>query len=375
MARPRPRSFGSVEQLPSGRWRAKYRTRNPKATVAAPDTFTTKTDAELWLDAQRVALDRGDALDHSAGKATLAEFADEWVKTRRTRDGEPLRPRTQELYRGLLKLHITPDLGDYELVRLTAPIVRRWHAALVENAGRTTGAKAYRLLRAVLHTAVADGAVARNPCNIRGAGEERSPERPVLTVEQVDLLAATVPPRFRALILVAAYSGLRLGELLALRRSSIVDGRVMVVGQRYHLNGVGKVMAPPKTAAGRRSVMLPKFVAVELNAHLLAYAEAGAEGFVFTGDRGGPLDRVHWGKVFRSARDATGLPADVKFHDLRHTGNTLAVQLGANQRDLMARMGHASEAAARRYLHTTKARDEAIAEALDGLVARAVPTG
>jgi integrase len=217
---------------------------------------------------------------------------------------------------------------------------------------------------------VADGAIARNPCNIRGAGEERSPERPVLSVDEVDLLAGTVPRRFRALILVAAYSGLRLGELLALRRSSIADGRVMVLGQRYYLNGVGKVMAPPKTSAGRRTVMLPRSVAVELNAHMRQYAEPGADGFVFTGDKGGPLDRVQWGKVFRAARDRAGLPADLKFHDLRHTGNTLAVQLGANQADLMARMGHASEAAARRYLHTTKARDEAIAEALDGLVTR-----
>jgi hypothetical protein len=166
--RRQPRSFGSVEQLPSGRWRAKYRTGHPEVTVAAPDTFSNKTEAELWLDAQRVSLDRGEALDHSAGKATLAEFAEEWVRTRRTRDGEPLRPRTQELYNGLLKLHITPELGDYEIVRLTAPVVRRRHAALVDRAGRTTAAKAYRVLRAVLHTAWPTG---RSP-GTRATSEE-----------------------------------------------------------------------------------------------------------------------------------------------------------------------------------------------------------
>ncbi|MEU4718228.1 hypothetical protein AB0G06_01220 [Nonomuraea dietziae] len=124
--------------------------------------------------------------------------------------------------RGLLRLHINPTLGDMLLVEITSRHVRQWHTKLVEHGpGSSTVAKAYRLLRGILNTAVEDELIKKNPCRIKNAGVERPEERPVLTVAEVFALAAAVPPRFRALVLLATFGSMRWGELAALRRDNL----------------------------------------------------------------------------------------------------------------------------------------------------------
>jgi hypothetical protein len=121
--KPGKRQFGSVRKLPSGRYQARYVTPDGE-TVTAPTTFATKGDAGRFLDSIRTDLERGQWIDPNAGRVTLAEFARRWLKER------PLRPRTKELYAGLLELHVLPSLGETGLNRLTAAKVRTWHADL-----------------------------------------------------------------------------------------------------------------------------------------------------------------------------------------------------------------------------------------------------
>jgi len=104
-----------------------------------------------------------------------------------------------------------------------APSVRSWHARLSgdDGPGAITAAKCYRLLRTICGTAVAEEQLARTPCTIKGAGQERSPERPSVSVPQVYALADQVGPRWRALVLLAAFTGLRFGEPAALRRDRV----------------------------------------------------------------------------------------------------------------------------------------------------------
>src|SRR3954465_8096435 len=106
---------------------------------------------------------------------------------------------------------------------LKASAVRAWYGKLSSPSGpgQVTAAKCYRLLRAVCTTAVDDNLIARNPCSIRGAGQERSSERPMFTLTQVQALVDAVEDRWRALILLAAWTGLRIGELSALRREHL----------------------------------------------------------------------------------------------------------------------------------------------------------
>jgi integrase len=277
-----------------------------------------------------------------------------------------------------LRLHILPTLGELELCDLSTSRVRSWHAGLL-NAGRpgpTTVAKCYRLLRTILGTAVEDGIVAKNPCVIKGAGVERHPERPVASVEQVFDLADAIDARFRAMVLVAAFTSLRLGELLALTRRSLDldEGTITVVAQLQELSKGGLYRGLPKSEAGRRTVALPDVLLPTLVSHLDTWVAREPVSLIFGGLNGGPLRRATFYKAWQKAVAQVDLPADFRFHDLRHTGNTLSAATGASTKELMARMGHSSARAALIYQHATKQRDAAIARGLSDTITRLVPS-
>jgi len=365
MATRRRRTSGSVRQRESGRWQA--RVRDPVTNrMVSLGMFPTKADADKALALAAADQTRGAWIDPGRGKTTLAEYAEAWLGNHPT-----LRPRTRRLYSDLLRLHILPVLGTMELGRITPAAVRGWHSGLraAERPGASTVAKAYRLLHAVLAGAVADERIVRNPCTIRGASAERAGERPVASVAQVYALADAVEPRFRALVLMAAFTGLRRGEVLALRRERIdfLHQTVAVVEQRLDLPDGSLLIAPPKTDAGRRVIALPPPLAVELERHMAEYVGPEPGALLFTGEKGGPL-RVHvWQAHWDRARRAVGLE-QLHFHDLRHVANTLAAASGATTKELMYRMGHASPAAALRYQHATRDRDAVIAAALGELM-------
>ncbi len=365
MATRHRRTSGSVRQRESGRWQARLRDPVTNRMVSL-GMFPTKADADKALALAAADQSRGAWIDPARGKTTLAEYADAWLANHPT-----LRHRTRRLYSDLLRLHILPTLGTTELGRLTPAAVRSWHSALRagERPGASTVAKAYRLLHTVLAAAVADERIVRNPCTIRGASTERAGERPVASVAQVYALADAVEPRFRTLVLMAAFTGLRRGELLALTRERIdlLHHTVAVVEQRHDLPDGSLLLAPPKTDAGRRVIALPPPLAIELERHLNQYVAPEPGALLFTGEKGGPL-RVHvWQAHWDRARRTLGLE-QLHFHDLRHVANTLAAASGATTKELMYRMGHASPAAALRYQHATRDRDAVIAAALGELM-------
>lgn len=357
-------SWGSIRRLPSGRYQARYRL--DSAEFVAPLTFRTKRDAESYLAGVRADVERGVWVDPDAGRITLADYAWRWLDQR-----PDLRVRTRELYESELRLHILPPLGDTELARLTTSRVRAWHAEMLkaDRPGRTTVAKCYRLLRTILGTAVEDELIVKNPCVVKGAGVERPAERPTATIEQVYAIADVIEPRYRALVLMATFTGLRLGELQALtrRRLDLLHGRVDVVEQMLHLADGTLLVGPPKSDAGRRSVAIPAVIVPDLEAHLAEWAAPGRDGLVFCGHHGQPLRRGTFYTAWKRATKSVGLDG-LRPHDLRHTGNTLAASTGASTKELMARMGHASPRAALIYQHATKDRDAAIAAALSDLV-------
>jgi integrase len=170
-------------------------------------------------------------IDPDAGRVHFGKYARDWIEER-----PGLRPKTIELYRYLLRRHLVPVFGTRPLAEIREPHVRRWRKDLLDTGvTEVTVAKAYRLLKAILNTAVDDGLIRRNPCRIKGAGQEKSAERPVLTVPQVYALAAVTDERYRVLVLLAAFTSLRWGELAALRRSDI-DIQVRTVRVARQLN-------------------------------------------------------------------------------------------------------------------------------------------
>ena len=191
---------------------------------------------------------------------------------------------------------------------------------------------------------------------------EDSPERPVLTVADVFALAAAIGPRYRAFVLLATFASLRWAELAALRPQDIdLDAcTVRVTRQINYPPGGGHFFGPPKSRAGRRVVPFPDLIAPDLASHLGQLGQAAA--LVFTSPDGQPLRHSNfYRRAWMPALAAVGL-SDAHFHDLRHTGNTLARDAGADLRELMERMGHDSTRAALIYLHSSTERQQAIAD-------------
>jgi integrase len=358
------RRFGAVRRLPSGRYQVRYRTLDGRS-VTAPMTFAGKGDAGRYLAKVEADLARGEWADPRLGRTTFGEWADRWLDTTVN-----LRANTKAGYRTVLGRYLRPAFDSYPLARIDALVVRTWLAKLeVDGVGQATRAKAYRLLSRILAAAVEARYLAANPCTIRRAASDGSPEMRIATVDQVVAIADRVPSRYRALVLVAAFGGLRWGELAGLRRKRVdLDaGTVTVAEQLVEVNGAFS-LGPPKSAAGRRTVTLPAAVVEALAEHLRGYTARSSEAFVFLSSQGRHLRRSNFNRrVWKPATLAAGVP-DLRVHDLRHTAGTLATAAGGSLREVMRRLGHSTTAAAVRYQHVMVDRDAAIARELDRLI-------
>jgi integrase len=369
------RRFGRVRKLPSGRYQARYP--GPDGLDRpAPETFASKTSAEVWLTLKEAEIRSGDWIDPEAGKVKFGDYADTWLRD------HVLKPRTEELYRGLLKNHLKPAFGNVDLGDIKEGDIRRWRKERLTAGpsqerpfGPITVAKAYRLLHAILTTAVEDGRVRRNPCHIKGAGQEHSDERPVVPVATLVDLLESVPERYRALLLLATFANLRFGELAALRRNQVsLDAcELRVKASTSEMDDGRLIDGDPKSQAGTRVVSFPVEIVPELADHLERFADPKPNGLVFIGPKGGRLRRSNFRKFWEHARESIGMP-ELHFHDLRHTGNTMAAAQGASLRELMERMGHSSPRAALIYLHATRERDQKIAAGMGKLLADARKT-
>jgi integrase len=364
----RRRRFGWVRKLPSGRHQASYLGPDDRRHVA-PHTFDSATSADRWLVQVETTILRREWFDPERAKVQLRDYAEAWIEQR-----PGLRPSTRALYRRLLDRYVSPTIGGADLGAIDTPMVRKWRSDLLRTGvSESMAAKAYRLLRAVLMTAVTeDKMISRNPCQIRSAGVENAEERPVLSLAEVfDLAEQLKHPRYRALILLSVFGTLRWGEVTALRRRNLApDGSwVQVAGALVELKGKGLVYGPPKARASLRTNALPEAIRPAIVEHLARYVKDSPDAWVFTGERGNPIRSGNRNLLtgWKDAVTAIGRPG-LHFHDLRHTGNTLAAQTYVSTKDLMARMGQDSPRAALIYQHASRQVDQTIADKLSALI-------
>jgi len=359
----RRRNYGSVRKLPSGRWQARYW--DSGGQRPAPGTFATKADALAWLAGAQTDQRRGTWVDPGAGKLTLGMFATQWLRGR-----NDLRGTTHGKYRYLLDSHILPALGNLELRRLGPSQVRSWYQEL---AGRhqTVADDAYRLLRAILNTALADDLIVRSPCQVKGAGQVRSPERPVASVEEVAAAVEAMPERYRLAVLLTAWCQLRRGEVLALQRRHVDRlHKTVKVEQAWSVPyNSAPTIGSPKTAAGVRTLAVPGHIVPALEEHLDQWVEPEPDAWLFGTTTSTALSPRNFQRMWSAAREEAGRP-DLHLHDLRHSGLTWSAATGATTAELMRRGGHANPRAALRYQHATQDRDQALADALARLATR-----
>ena len=360
---------------PRGYTRYDVRLRLPDGKVVNK-MFRTRREAEAYERSQLAARDRGAWTDPRAGRTLLEDYSSAWLVARTVR-GRPLALRTVESYQYLLEDYILPTFGKREMAKITPEQVRGWHHGLLTNAPKSVPSKAYRVLHAIFATAVDDGIVGVTPCRIKGASIERSQERPVVTPEQAAALAGSIEPRWRAMVLVAAWGQLRFGELIGLRRRDVDlrSGTVVIHTQLVEPGKGQQQRGDPKSEAGRRTIRLPAFVVGELRKHLVTFVPPELDAPLFVGERGGFPRRRNWSRIWSRARRAAGVSERVHLHDLRHMGATLAAQSGGTTKELMARLGHSSPKAALIYQHAVEERDQVIAQALDEIARKASDGG
>ena len=428
-----PAQWGTAQLLPSGAWRAFYRRDGRRisaprtfATKAEAQAWLATEHADRsrgrWRDpdAGRITLadyattwlaSRPDLAPRTA--ATYRTMLDRWILPRITprcelgaMDIATLTPavvrswyaamfdaaranaervRSRELARHTHPARAWARAQGLEVAptgRLAPSVLEAWHAAgapaytpavtldPAHAVGRASAAHAYSILRTILNTAVADDLIPSNPCVIPGAGVQRSRERKPATPAEVTQLAQLMPPDFRAAVILAAWSSLRHGELFALARRHVdLEARTVQVDRALiAVPGQPIVYGPPKTRRSRRTVHLPAFVADALRDHLAAHVDPHPDALLFAMPDGTPVTTARTSILMRRARPVIGRD-DLTWHDLRHTGATLAYRTGASVPEVQARLGHTTMRAALIYAHAADDSDRVIADRLDEMFA------
>ncbi len=365
------RRFGSIRKLPSGRFQVRYRDQMGRQHTAA-QTFATKTDAARLLAAVETDLHRGDWLDPDLGREPFSFWVQEWRATT-----SHLRPKTTARYNSDLKTHLLPRFGPMPVASITQGEVKRFIAEMTAHgAAPASVATARKVLRLVLETAKGAGAIKVNPCDGTKVGSSSRREMHFLTADQVNDLANESGEGYRTLVYFAAYTGMRAGEIEALRvgRLNLLKGTADVVEAVGEVEGVGLVFGPTKTYQ-RRTVRLPRFLCDMLGAHL-AGRDHGPDAFVFAARQGGPIRhhnfyRRHFKPAVRRVAARNGrdgrepFPEGLRFHDMRHTCAALLIAEGAHPRAIMERLGHSSiTVTLNTYGHLFPSVDEAPTSAL-----------
>ncbi len=384
--------FGRIEKRANGRHRAAYVGPDGKLH-RAPATFATVTEARHWLaerqaeiareswqpPAARAAQAEQAAAEAARREVTLGEYAAKWIETRTNSRGEPLRPRTVENYEGYLrpagvttkkdKIGKGGPLAEMVVRRLgeiTPEMVRDWRAAQIETGRVSQTSRAYDLMKSVLKTAVDDGIIEKNPCQIRGgstASTGKKVEPP--TDAELSVILSSIDKRYKALAVLACGAGLRWGENTELRAKDVVVERdeagevdcvrIIVSRQVVYTKKDGRHVGKVKAAASVRTVAV-----YGDDARIIAEQAHGKIGdALLTTNHDGtswlPQSSFwrHWHKAVVAAERS-----DLPLHGLRHFAGTRYAQTGATLKETMDRLGHSSVKAAMRYQASGNRDDE-----------------
>ena len=323
--------------------------------------FARKYEAQAWLEGQTAGMVAGTWVDPNAGRETFREYAEHW------RSVQSHRPTTADQVERNLTRHVYPAIGDRPLATILPSDLK----ALVKTMGKTlapsTVSVIYRHVSAIFKAGVADRRIAASPCSGVSVPEPRRARVVPVGIAEVQAVAYAITPRYRAAVILAAGTGMRLGEVLGLNVAQVnfLRRQVHVDRQLVQIAGQEPTFGPPKTNASYRTIPLPQMVVDEVAAHLAAYP-ARPDGLVFTNELGAPVRRTSLWKVWRTATTAAGVP-DLTFHGLRHHYASLLIRHGESVKTVQERLGHESATETLdTYSHLWPDSDDRTREAIDG---------
>jgi len=310
----------------------------------------------------------GRFVDPRAGQTRLAEWVEVWS------DAHDVSPGTWAKYQSHLRNHILPRFGDDAVADISRMAVKAWVKALRRKLAEPTVADVVTLLSQLLGEAVDENLITANPCRKLRLNSGDQPERPHARPWQVVRLGERCGDNERVLIVTAAYTGLRWGELAGLRWPNLHLGHGVIkvdakTGALHEIGGRLE-LGPPKSPASVRTVHLPEFL-IKL---LLEHRADTDHEHVFTGIDGGLMRRTNFRRrVWLLAVDGNKrrgwapLFPGLHFHDLRHTHKTWMIEDGVPEVVQCRRLGHRMDGVRGRYSHVTQAMTDHL---LDGMQRR-----
>jgi integrase len=361
----------------SGDTRYDVRYRTPTGSVRTK-TFRRRKEADRFLTSVSADLLTGRWVDPRRSRQTLGDWWAEWWPS-----VVDLRASTRARDESYWRNHVEPAFGATPMACIDHQAIAAWVAELSGSGlAPATVHKAHQVLSKPLRAAVRAGRLVANQADGVPLPSVTREEMRFLSPAEVATLADAIDPRYRAFVVLGAYGGLRLGELLALRwnRVDLLRRRLEVTETTVEVRG-RLTFGPPKTRAGRRRVPLPRVAVDALEAHQAAHG-ATPDRFVFPAPDGGPgraglFRRRFW----YPAAIAAGLgrltpdPASgrkrydgLRIHDLRHTAVSLWIAAGASPKEIATRAGHTSVSVVLdRYGHLLPGSEDAVNDALDAL--------
>lgn len=353
--------MGSIDKTRGGRWRARYR--DPSGRQRAK-TFDKKADAQRFLAKSESNVSDGTWRDPELEKITYQDWVNEWWTTTVN-----LRPSTRKRDETYLKNHVLPRFANFELGDFDPREIRAWVADLVgKGLAPSTVRKAYQILSKSLREAVETGVLLQSPCRGISLPKIEVREMPVLNAVEALHLSECIDPRYRMLVLLAAYSAMRWGELIALKAERLdLEARTVDVAENIvELSGKLYSPSPPKTRAGRRKIPVPTAIVDELRQHLDSFGISASQ-LLFQAPEGGPLRKTFGKRFWTPATKRAGV-SPFRFHDLRHTAISYWILCGASPKQIARWPGHTSVSVVLdRYGHLFPEADEKPMAALDAM--------
>jgi integrase len=351
-----------VERHRSG-FRVRFRL--PDGSVATDSTHPTKTAAKTRATDIETDQRRDTFINPDDGRITLREWVEVWT------EAHDVGAATWERYRSHLRLHILPRFGDTPLNAITRMAVKAWVKDLSRRRAPATVASILTLLSMLMNEAVEERRIPLNPCRrVRNTAPPR-PERPWATPEQVGAIATRLNPANRTLLITAAYTGMRWGELAGLRRPNcnLDDARIHIDPDHGALHEIGGHLSlgPPKTPAAVRAILLPPFLVDLLRQHLASHDHE----HIFIGRDGGLLRRSSFHRrTWRPALDGnptknlSPIVPGMHFHDLRHTHKTWLIEDEVPEAAQAKRLGHRLPGIRGIYSHVSAAVEQRLVNGL-----------
>ena len=361
------------------RYSAVYR--DPAGRCRSAGVFSTHRDALRAATQAEVKVGEGSWIDRQSGRITFRDYVETvwWPSLH-------LEMSTKAAYRSNLDTHFLPFFGDYPLFAISPSMVQRWVThALQGGLSARSVVKYHVVLHGILARAVRDRVIAHNPAADTDLPKVVVKRQRIITPEEFERLLAQIPDRYRVLVLVAIETGMRWGELAALRprhldlpaRRIRIEETIVEVskkdsptGQRYH------VKAYPKDDEPRAIGISPGLA--DILTDRIRYLALAPDDLLFPSTRAGggtPMSR----NTFRTrgwlpATRRAGLEG-VRIHDLRHAHASWLLAGGADLKTVMARLGHTQIQTTQRYLHTLPGADEQALQAFQRIRGTTMPNG